>query len=78
MGWGSAGYRIFDPIAKALQEAGAADEIKTRVLKDLIGELQEEDWDTEYDSLEAFKDDPAIVTAFAEHGITLAGDDDDS
>jgi hypothetical protein len=78
MGWGSAGYRIFDPVAKALQEAGAQDEVRTRVLSGLIGELREEDWDTEYDSLEAFKDDPAVVAAFAEHDLTLAGDDDDS
>lgn len=70
MGWGSAGYRIFDPVASALIEAGASDELKTRTLTALIPELQREDWDTELDSLQRFLDDPAIVAAFANHGIT--------
>lgn len=70
MGWGSAGYKIFDPVARALHEAGASDELKERVLSDLIPVLQHEDWDTELDSLQHFLDDPAIVRAFANHGIT--------
>jgi hypothetical protein len=70
MGWGSAGPRIFDPVARALQEAGASNELKERVLSQLIGTLQHEDWDTELDSLQNFLDDPAIVKAFAEYGIT--------
>ncbi|MGW0575151.1 hypothetical protein ACWD25_04095 [Streptomyces sp. NPDC002920] len=70
MGWGSAGYKIFNPVATALQEAGAADELKTRVLTHLIDVLQHEDWDTEHDSLQQYLDDPAIVKAFANHGIT--------
>ena len=77
MGWGSAGYRIFDPVAQGLVDAGASDDIKRRVLSVLIDALQENDWDTEYESLEAFADDPVIVAVFAEHGITLGGDDDD-
>lgn len=70
MGWGSAGYKLFDPVASALQEAGASDELKERVLTDLIPTLQHEDWDTELDSLQKFLDDPAIVRAFANNGIT--------
>lgn len=69
MGWGSAGTRIFDPVARGLVEANASDEIKERVLGDLIQELQQEDWDTELDSLDHFVDDPAIVRAFANNGV---------
>lgn len=69
MGWGSAGYKIFDPVAKALQEAGASDELKERTLTALIPTLQDEDWDTELDSLQHFLDDPAIVRAFANNDI---------
>lgn len=74
MGWASAS-RIFDPVAQGLIDAGASEEIKRRVLGDLIGTLQGEDWDTEDESLEEFKDDPVIVELFAEHGVRLAGDD---
>lgn len=69
MGWGSAGYKIFDPMARALQEAGASDELKERTLTALIPTLQHEDWDTELDSLQNFLDDPAIVKAFANNDI---------
>ncbi|MFF0597895.1 hypothetical protein [Streptomyces antibioticus] len=70
MGFGSAGYTFFDPVARSLIEAGASDEVKERVLSDLIANLQQEDWDTELDSLQLFLDDPAIVRAFANNGIT--------
>lgn len=70
MGWGSAGHKLFDPVARALIEAGASDEIKERVLGELIGTLQAEGWDTELDSLQHFLDDPAIVRAFANNDIT--------
>jgi hypothetical protein len=76
MGWASAA-EIFDPVAQGLIDAGASDEIKRRVLGPLIGKLLGEDWDTADYSLEEFKGDPAIVAAFAEHGITLEGDDDE-
>ncbi|MFI5880868.1 hypothetical protein [Streptomyces sp. NPDC051554] len=70
MGFGSAGYKLFDPIARALIEAGASDELKEKTLTPHIAHLQEEDWDTEEDSLELFLDDPAIVKAFANNDIT--------
>lgn len=70
MGFGSAGYTFFDPTARALIKAGASDEEKEQVLGDLIEHLQGEDWDTELDSLQQFLDDPAIVRAFAKHGVT--------
>jgi hypothetical protein len=38
MGWASAGS-IFDPVARAMIELKAPDEMKTRVLGDLIGAL---------------------------------------
>jgi hypothetical protein len=74
MGWGSAGYKIFDPVARALQEASASDELKEKTLTSLIPTLQREDWDTELDSLQHFLDDPAIVKAFANNGITWGGE----
>lgn len=75
MGWNSA-RDIFDPIAQALIDAGAPDEMKTRVLGELIGNLQDEDWDTEGESLELFRNDPAIVEAFRQHDVILPGGDD--
>lgn len=75
MGWASGG-RIFDSVAQGLIDANASAEIKRQVLGDLIDALQEEDWDTEDESLEAFKDDLVIVELFAEHGVRA--DDDDS
>ena len=75
MGWGSAGPRLFDPVARALIEANASDEAKRTCLGPLIDVLQENDWDTEHDSLQEFKDDPVIVAVFAEHGISFEPDD---
>lgn len=69
MGWGSA-YSLFNTIADALIEAGASDEIKERTLSKVIVRLQEDDWDTELDSLQSYLHDPAIVRAFAANGIT--------
>ncbi|MDX2697581.1 hypothetical protein [Streptomyces ipomoeae] len=69
MGWGSA-YSLFNTVADALIEAEASDEIKERALSKVISRLQEDDWDTELDSLQSYLDDPAIVRAFANNGIT--------
>ncbi|MFC8267786.1 hypothetical protein ACFUIZ_18945 [Streptomyces cinereoruber] len=74
MGWGS-GYRVFNDTANALIKAGATDEMKEAVLTDVIRALHEQDWDTELDSLQDYLDDPAIVRAFAAHGIRW--DDDE-
>lgn len=52
-------------------DLGAPDEMKTRVLGDLIGALQEGDWDTEHDSLHQFAGDPAIVEAFRQHSVII-------
>jgi hypothetical protein len=77
MGWSSAGWKIFAPVADGLIKAGASDEVKKEVLTPLIGSLIEDDWDEPDYYLEQYKEDPAIVAAFAENGITLEGDDDD-
>lgn len=69
MGWGSA-YSLFNTVANALIEAEASDDIKERALTKIIARLQEEDWDTELDSLQSYLDDPAIVRACANNGIT--------
>lgn len=74
MGWASAG-EIFDPIAHGLIEAGASEDIKRRVLGPLIVKLQNDDWDTESESLEEFRDDPVIVAIFREHGVTADCED---
>lgn len=71
MGWSGANA-IFDPVARALIAAHASDEVKRKVLGDLIGGLQEGDWDTEDESLEEFLHDPAIVQAFADHNVHLS------
>jgi hypothetical protein len=71
MGWSSAN-QIFDPVARALIDAGADDTTKRKVLGDLISNLQNGDWDTEDESLEDFLADPAIVAAFADHGVHLS------
>lgn len=67
MGWASAGS-IFDPIAQALIELNATDEMKRRVLGRLIDVLSDGDWDTQDESMDAFRDDPTIIALFMQHG----------
>jgi hypothetical protein len=68
MGWNSAG-EIFNPVAQALIDTNAPDDTKTRVLGDLIKQLQSGGWDTEDESLERFTHDPAVVEAFRRNGV---------
>jgi hypothetical protein len=68
MGWAFASD-IFDKVADSLISANASDELKRAVLGDLCGALQDEDWDTEYFSLEKYQADPTIVQVFADHGV---------
>lgn len=68
MGWGSA-YSLFNTIADALIEAEASDEVKEKALTKVIRSFQEEDWDTELDSLQSYRNDPAIVRAFAANDV---------
>lgn len=64
MGYGSAGYEIFDPVARALLEAKAPDEVITNTCAHLIKTLTEQDWDTLEDSIQEFADEPAVLAAF--------------
>lgn len=72
MGWASAS-EIFNPVCIALQKAFMIPEARTAVLVTLIKALQDGDWDTEDESLEEFKDDPAVVAAFRQCGVYLWG-----
>lgn len=76
MGWNSAN-QIFDPVAQALVDHHVPDDVVTTVCTALIRELQNNDWDTEDESLEQFADHPAIVAAFAAQGVTFDDEDDD-
>lgn len=69
MGWASGG-EIFNVVADGLIKAGASDDIKRSVLSSVCDALQENDWDTEDESLERYKDDPVIVQVFADHDVT--------
>ena len=75
MGWASAGG-IFDPVAQGLINAGASDDVKIQVLTLLIKALKDGDWDTEDESLDQFRDDPAIVEAFRRNGVYDYCDDE--
>lgn len=77
MGWASAGG-IFDPVAQALVDLGASEDVKRKVLGPLIDKLRNEDWDTCDESAEQFADDPAIVALFAERGLGPDAEDDDN
>jgi hypothetical protein len=72
MGWSSAN-QIFNPVARALIDAETSYSTKRVVLGGLIRQLQDNDWDTEDESLEDFLDDPATIAAFAERDVHLSG-----
>jgi hypothetical protein len=75
MGWAS-GSEIFDPVCQVIVDfteasTGMYPADATKILSVLIGQLQDGDWDTEYYSLEKFKQYPYVVAAFAENNINL-------
>lgn len=70
MGWASGGA-IFDRVADGLMAGRASDDTMRTVLGPLIDELQQNDWDTEGESLERYAKVPVIVQLFAERGIEL-------
>lgn len=70
MGWASANG-IFEPVADALIESGAGDDVKQAVCSALISALQVRGWDTAEESLGLYADDPAIRAAFKEHGVEV-------
>lgn len=65
MGSNRYGY-IFDPVCRQLQKSFLVPEVRQKILVVLIQALQAQDWDTEYESLEQFTDDPVVVGAFKE------------
>jgi hypothetical protein len=78
MGYGSAGYTIFDPVARALLDAGAPDEVITNTCAQLIKTLTEQDWDTLDESIEQFRDQPAVIAAFRQAAPEWLSYDDES
>jgi hypothetical protein len=72
MGWASGGG-IFDPVCEVMQTSHLWPITKKKILVALITALQDGDWDTEGESLDAFADDPVVVEAFKECGVYLWG-----
>lgn len=62
MGWASAGM-IFDRVARALVKTDIGVNDMIVVLYELAVELRDGDWDTEDESIAAFRDQPAVVMA---------------
>jgi hypothetical protein len=75
MGWASAGA-IFDPVARALIDLKATDDMKRGVLGPLIDALTDGDWDTCDESADQFADDPVVVALFAARGWGPGADDE--
>lgn len=76
MGWSSAND-IFDGVAEKLLEFNGKTTAVVPVLEELIARLQDNDWDTEDESLERFKDHPEVVEAFRLQGVSLDDDTGD-
>jgi hypothetical protein len=72
MGWASGGY-IFDALCEELQKSFLVPATRKKVLVRLIKALQQNDWDTEGESLDQFKGDKVVVDAFRECGVYLWG-----
>jgi hypothetical protein len=70
MGW-SGGHEVFNGVARVLVEhPSAGEDLKRAVLGTLIDRLRHEDWDSEDESLQEFRDDAVIVELFRKRGIT--------
>ncbi len=76
MGW-AAGNLIFDPVAEALLNEEASEDLTRLVLDALIAILLNGDWDTADESLERFRDSLVIRSVFYRHqvGTHLDGGD---
>lgn len=75
MGWASAG-NYFEPVAQALIDNGASDDVIFHSCKALISALQEGDWDTAEESLGLFQEHDAVVRAFRECGVYVSCGED--
>ena len=79
MGW-SSGNDVFDPVCELIiklvdKNDGIYADDAREILSELIENLQGEDWDTEDESLDKFKDHWYVVKAFEENSIHLEGED---
>lgn len=63
MGWNSANP-IFDETARAVLNANIGSEKTTDILTVLIDQLRDGDWDTLDESINEFRDEPAVIAAF--------------
>jgi len=68
MGWASASG-IFNDVASAIIEAGVEAEKGTAVLADLIRTLSYDDWDTQDESIEGFRNNLMVMEAFRQAGF---------
>lgn len=76
MGW-SGGTHIFDTVCyNILENSQGDDSFKLRVIRALIVELQDLDWDTECES--GYYDHPIVKTAFCELGYGYFYDDEEN
>lgn len=76
MGWNTAND-IFDPVAQTVIDSYMSHDDALRILVGLIRNLQDQDWDTEDESLERFMAWPVIVEAFAKCGVPNREDYDE-
>lgn len=78
MGWNTAND-IFDPVAEALLNSylTMSHSDTVNVFTIFIRALQDQDWDTEDESLERFMAWPAVVKAFAKCGVPNREDYDE-
>lgn len=75
MGW-SGGNEIFDSVCEeVIKQVEKADGLypddATKLLTVLIYEMQQGDWDTEYESLDRFREHDFVVKAFEANEIRL-------
>lgn len=77
MGW-AGGSSIFEPVADAVVSSSGMDgETRRRILVALIQALRYSDWDTVDDVIGGYTDNPDVMAAFAECGLTFDGEDED-
>ena len=70
MGWASASG-IFDSAVSAAIEAGLDGDKLTQFATNMIDTLSDQDWDTQDESVEQFRNNPYVVKAFEDRGYRL-------
>lgn len=71
----SRGDEVFNPVADKLTELGLSGHVRREVCRVLIDGLQQLGWDTESESLEHYRHDPAIVAAFGDCDVLSESED---